>query len=481
MKKYLLTLALSASALICGAQNIPDLNISDLSIARDGSRIEVAMKVHPSLFKLKTNSQWLVTPVIYSAETTDSVALSPFMVTGKNAFYYAQRNAVDEQMPLLRAGKGEDIDYSDAATFEPWMNTSVLKLRAEKVSCCGQKPSDVVENTDVAELNFLSPVFESDFEYVFDVTAEIKERKLSGSAFVNFKVNATAINPDYMSNRAELRKILNTIDSVKLNPDAVVDTIMLTGYASPEGSYAANARLAQGRTEALQAYVMKLYNFPKSVYFAKSVPEDWAGLRKYVESSTLADRSQILDLIDDASIPVEKKNDRLKAKFPKSYAFLLKNVYPSLRHTDYYIHYVIRQFTSVEEIKEVLARDPRNLSLNEFYIVAKSLEPGSEEFFRLIEQARAYNEKNPMANLNAANAAMTAGELERAERYLQNAGNSPEAEYARGVLNALRKDYDKAAPHLNAAKNAGVGKAKNALDNIARIKKASQQIKFINN
>ena len=48
------------------------------------------------------------------------------------------------------------------------------------------------------------------------------------------------------------------------------------------------------------------------------------------------------------------------------------------------------------------------------------------------------------ANLNAANAAMGGGELDKAERYLAKAGYSQEAAYARGVLAALRQQYTQA-------------------------------------
>ena len=50
------------------------------------------------------------------------------------------------------------------------------------------------------------------------------------------------------------------------------------------------------------------------------------------------------------------------------------------------------------------------------------------------------------ANLNAANAAMGVGELDKAERYLAKAGDSAEAVYARGVLAALSQQYSQAKP-----------------------------------
>lgn len=479
MKRYLLSLALGSAALLGGAQSVPSLSITDLRIEPSGERLEVGMTIHPSDYRLKTNTQWLVTPVVYSGDGRDSVSLRPFLVTGKNAYYYAQRQGLDRDMWVLRSGQGQSVHYSDGTRLQPWMDHSRLSLQARKVSCCGERPTDTTEEVPVAEINLVPPVFAPDFAYIVPVKEGKKERKLSGRAYVNFIVNRTNIEPGYMNNAAELRKILDTIDSVRYNSDASVDTIRLTGYASPEGPYANNVRLAKGRTEAVKQYVMGLYDFPSKVYYANSVPEDWEGLRDYVAGSVLPDREAILSFIDDRSIPIEKKNDRLRAQFPGSYAFLLKNEYPWLRHTDYYIHYVVRQYTTVEEMREALKRDPRNLSLNEFFIVANSYGEGSDEFCDILEQAVLYYKDEPDANLNAGNAAMGRGEYERAERYLNKAGSGAEAEYARGVLDALRGNYDSAAERLRTSRDAGLTKAGEALDQVEKIRTAGHQIRYI--
>lgn len=479
MKRYLLIIALGFAALLAGAQSVPSLSITDLKIEPAGDRLEVGMQIHPGDYKLKTNTQWMVTPVVYSKAGTDSVSLRPFLVTGKNAYYYARRQGKDRDMWVLRSGKGSSVAYSDATQLQPWMDHSELRLLTRKVSCCGERPSDTTEELPVAEIDLTPPSFVPDFAYIIPKKEGKKQRKLSGRAYVNFIVNKTNIEPNYMNNAVELKKILDTIDSVRYNADASVDTIRLTGYASPEGPYSNNVRLAKGRTEAVKKYVMGLYDFPSNVYYANSVPEDWGGLREYVAGSTLTDRDAILAFIDDTSIPIESKNDRLRAKFPTSYAFLLKNEYPWLRHTDYYIHYIVRQYTTVEEMREALKRDPRNLSLNEFFIVANSYGQGSDECCDILEQAAIYFRDEPDANLNAGNAAMGRGEYERAERYLKKAGASPEAEYARGVLDALRGNYDSAAERLRTARDAGMKKAANALTQVENIRTAGHQVKYL--
>lgn len=106
-----------------------------------------------------------------------------------------------------------------------------------------------------------------------------------------------------------------------------------------------------------------------------------------------------------------------------------------------------------------MREQPQKLSLNEFYLVAQQYEPGTVEFTDVFETAVRMFPSDETANLNAANAAMRSGDLNGAERYLDKAGNTPEAAYARGALSIHRKDYDEARRYLNEAKALGVKQA----------------------
>ena len=73
-----------------------------------------------------------------------------------------------------------------------------------------------------------------------------------------------------------------------------------------------------------------------------------------------------------------------------------------------------------------------------------------------------------IANLNAANATMRRGDLTGAKRYLDRAGDSPEAVYARGALAVRRKDYDNARRYLNEAKSLGSEQAGITLEQLEK-------------
>lgn len=162
----------------------------------------------------------------------------------------------------------------------------------------------------------------------------------------------------------------------------------------------------------------------------------------------------------------DAKEAKIKRTYPADYRFLLQNCYPALRHTDYRIDYSIRAFSDVEEIERIMAERPQNLSLNEFYLVARKYEPGSAEFTNVFETAVRLYPADPIANLNAANAAISRGNLETAKRYLAKAGDSAEAFYTRGVLAYYREDYDSARSYMNRAKEMGLQQAAAALEEL---------------
>lgn len=78
---------------------------------------------------------------------------------------------------------------------------------------------------------------------------------------------------------------------------ATITGVSIKGYASPEGSYANNERLAKGRSEALLAYVRERYGLDGADTEASYEAEDWQGLEARVERSSMPAREALLDVI----------------------------------------------------------------------------------------------------------------------------------------------------------------------------------------
>ena len=431
------------------------IRITRTQFTRSGSAMQVALGLEFSDLVVKNTGATVLTPMIVN--DIDTLKLPSVSIYGRTSWYMSRRN---HRMPL-GGNEGEvllydkhlaPIDYTQRVRYAEWMNGAELIVERADYGCAGCS-----EGRRVSELaHYKNVVYEPTFIYQAAVAEAVKTRELSGRAYVDFPVNRTEIYPDYRRNSIELAKIIGTIDSVKNDKDITVTSIEIKGFASPEGTYANNTRLARGRTESLRNYVQHLYHFEPGFIKTAYEPEDWAGLREYVEQSSLANRVEILYIIDDPFLDPDIKDKRIQARFGDDYLFLLHNVYPGLRHSDYRIEYMIRGFDDPAEVRQVLREAPQKLSLNEIFLAAQGLEPGSDAYNEVFETAVHLFPSEPVANLNAANAAMQRGDLVGAARYLDRAGESPEATYARGVLAGLNKDFTTAIALIERAVAEGV-------------------------
>lgn len=467
-REYTLTLAVLFALPVLGGVNTDRLHISDLAVLRSDNNLTVNMRIDPKEYKVKSGQKMVLTPAVIAG--SDTLLLDPVTVAGHRAWFYEVRENHDNPF-LAKAGSPDAVDYSRTVVYEPWMNVSRVEILVDTRNECHCKAgtqSVAFESVPVAEIDDRRSFHAEKFPYVVPSDTIEKLFTLSGRADIRFMVRRADIDWSYSSNQVELDSILVSINAVRDNRDATVKEIALRGYASPEGSYAGNVRLAKNRTEAVKNYVMRHSSFPASVYRTSSVPEDWEGLKTWLERNRIEGYEEMVAFIGDPNIPVEEKNDLFARKFPKAYPMLLKEVYPTLRHTDYHITYNIRKYFDIDEIKEVMRSNPRNLSQNELYLVANSYPKNSKEYFETFTLAARLFPNDTTANINAANAAMGFGDLEAAEMYVGRAGDSPKAVYARGLLAALRKDYATARPLLEQAADAGVEGAREALKEMVR-------------
>lgn len=456
MKKLAILSALALAAFTASAAvtvTPGDIAISNLNVQREGNGLNVSFGIDASQLRLKSNQEVSITPVISSGANV--LELSPITVAGRNRLYYHLRNDAGYVQGVNLFHNGNDaaaINYNETVPYQQWMQVSKLSLVYNIGGCANCSEGGAIDY-DLANIDMRPAFFTPDLVYERPKADGIKIRKESGSANIDFPVNVMTINPDFSNNAVELNKISQTIDKVKNDKDYTITSIFVKGFASPEGPYATNERLAKGRTEAVLNYVKDLYKFPKSVKFSSAYDaEDWAGLRKWVAASTLEKKDAILALIDNKELTPDQKDARIKKDFPVDYPFLLQNVYPSLRHTDYTVQYTVREFTDVKQIVGLVKSAPQKLGLNEFYLAAETFKPGTDEYNEVFETAVRMYPEDPVANLNAANSAMSRGDLVSARKYLDKAGNSSQAYYARGIYEALNKNYDAAILNFNKAK-----------------------------
>lgn len=487
MKRYIILLAalLGVNTAVM-AQETAGAKVEKVNMVRSGEYVIVDMDIDLQSLDVAANRAVLITPTIVQGEK--SLGLKPIGVYGRDRYFHYKRNGDsslsnnDQEMSFRTKDLPEVVNYREVVPFEKWMRGSELVLNCSTYGCCREKEG---ENNQTLVDGFLPAIPRPEIYvpaliYVRPEAEGVKTRSLSGSAYVDFVVNMTNIDPAYRNNTEELGKITATIDSVKNDNDITITSISIKGFASPDGSYAGNERLAKGRTESLKRYVQNLYHFDPSFIKTDYEPEDWAGLERYVEASSLATKSAILEIIRNEELTADAREWKIKKEYPEDYKILKENCYPALRHSDYKVEYVIRDFTDLKQIEQIMAKNPRKLSLNEFYLLAQSYESGSQQLNDLYEVAVKVYPEDEVANLNAANAAMQKADKAAAERYLAKAGDSAEADYARGVLAAMQDDVVKAEAYMQKAQAAGLVQAGAALNGLGTYKQAMQEYNAYN-
>lgn len=466
--KRILSILITLLIVISGAsaQSIDGVKVENLQMKRQGEYMAVRMNMDFTTLDMPSNRAVLFTPVIVNGK--DSLELSSVGIYGRRRYYYYVRNdksVISESGKNYRASdRPENMEYNVMVPYSKWMDGSYLLLHRCDYGCCNK----VVDEQFSQMTSFKEKVFSPQFVYVRPATEMVKTRSLSGSAYIDFIVNRTNINPNYRNNKVEIAKIQATIDSVKADADITLTSVSIKGFASPEGNYANNERLAKGRTESLKKHVQNLYDFAPDFIKTSYEPEDWAGLKNYVIASDLENKDEIIKIINSDLEP-DKKELAIRT-YGNDYLHLLTNCYPALRHSDYKVEYTIRNYKDVEEIKKVFAESPQKLSLEEFYILANEYGNGARELNDIFETAVRMYPNDPVANLNAAISEMQNKDFASAEPHLRKAGNSPEATYARGLYAAFYKDYDKALKLLTSANKQGVVEAQDAINQINEIK-----------
>lgn len=439
-----LCILFAQSALTVQAQKIDDsqlrlaggkILIDSVLTQKKSDSLKVAFRLHLDSLQLKSEQQLVFTPLIAGEDT---IALNPIVINGKNQnIRYLRKSSKQKNSQAVVVRRRNDTEqqvlFSQTLPYRKWMKAFNLSMTEDLCGCGNLMDQDTTLMANIQP----TPRICRD-HYVKPKAEAIKVRAEKGEAYLSFKLNKSDILADFRENATELRKITSTIDLVKNDKDVSITNIDIHGYASPDGPYANNVRLANNRAAALRNYVCNLYTIDKKLFTYHATPEDWEGFKKKVEASNLADKSAIL-AVANSSLAPDAKDLKIKKLYPASYRYIMSEIYPRLRHSDYTVTYTVRPF-DIEEAKVILKTKPQQLSLQEMYLVAQTYEPGSPEFNEVFDIAVRLFPDDETANLNAACTDLQKGDLVTAEKHLAKAGNSKEAERIRKIYGEMKAE-----------------------------------------
>ncbi len=477
MRKIITIILLAAmSSLPAMADNNgKSIKADQVSVTQDGGKVIATLNLILDQITLKSNQQLFVTPYIISADQK-MAAFPTVLLNGRNMQYVYERSGLSRkakatfanicQVARRRNGKQQTLPYTQSIDIQPWMTEKEMTLRLA-IDTCGCGDMAGADEAELMRLNFAS---QPKLFYTAFITPAVTEAPVAiheGEARVQFEVNKTELhaqpyvckNGQKIDNRAQLQIICDSIDYALRVENVEIANINICGYASPESPYDHNDYLATNRSRSLAEYIGQRYKLPQDRCTYSSVPENWAEFRELVLAATdITDkqRHDLLELIDKptyGSADYDAKERTLKndARFAKLYKEKILPVwFPKLRCTKFAISTRLKPATD-EQLARIIKTSPELLSLNQMFRVARLYAEGSPEFNETFQTALRFYANDPVANLNAAVAAIKVNNYEMAAKLLEKAGNSPEAENARGVVAAHNNDTSDAIRHFEAA------------------------------
>ena len=414
MNKRIITLcagiaALSASVMAANMPAGPEgsVNIDVTDIAQQNNNLVVTLNVAAPGVDMPSKLKTVYAPVITNG--TDTAYFDCISVSGLKRWNHDLADGTNCPVTIQGWGKakgslltpaqgagysvsGSNGNYTVVVSmpYADWMQLATFGIDVCNYGCAWCIPShdEIFEAFyPLAETNFVPEVYVAEIEYLTPAAEAVKNRNLLSHAYIDFRVNQTNILPNFRDNKSELAKIKATIDSINADNDLNVTNIHVQGYASPEGPYNNNVRLAKGRTEALANYMIKQYKLPKDVVTTSWEPAiNWQGLREWLQNNTIENGPQILAIVN-SDLPDFDRNQKIKTDYPTQYKWLLDNVYPGLRVSDYTLNFEVRGYDEAAEILEVMQTAPNKLSVAEIYEAASTQGQDSEVFAEAVQIA----------------------------------------------------------------------------------------------
>lgn len=167
---------------------------------------------------------------------------------------------------------------------------------------------------------------------------------------ISYPINDTKLHEDYLDNYKALQTIRRAFKS-----SPRIDSIVIYSYASPEGPYFLNKRLAKERGESARRYLLtqigSTINFPNSLVIIKPTAENWEGLKELMrESYPYSDKNQVLELLESNEISNNKKKIALKnINNGRPWSYIKTEFLPKLRYATWVAEWVPVPTISIPE------------------------------------------------------------------------------------------------------------------------------------
>ena len=239
-------------------------------------------------------------------------------------------------------------------------------------------------------------------------------------ANVKFLIGQANLRRSELQNNSvqEFVRLLNEIaaDQEKL----VLDGIEVSAYASPDGGYNINERLAGQRQDVAANYVKQQMKKAKTdaPLDTKYTAEDWEGFQELVSASNIQDKDVILRVLSMYQDP-EEREQQIK-NISSAFRELADGILPQLRRARMTINYDVVGRDD-QQIKDQLATDPRQLSVEELLYAATLYNDNPAQAENAYRKAAEIYPKDARAFNNVALIEYAKGNYNEAAHWLETA------------------------------------------------------------
>lgn len=322
----------------------PGITVSPLRLERQGDSLYVDMNIYFKGNVVESNRSLSLT--FYMEDPTGiRMGLPEILVNGKQRQrYYDRQFAMSggaiacEYYAVITQQRELDftLDYHCTLPYKEWMADATLNMQQDFCNCGGHERQVYVERL----LDKL-PVPPAPVVVVQEKEPVVHHTKCD--VYLLFAVGRADIREELANNRAELSRLQSFIREARDDRHINVQDIVITGYASPEGSALLNEDLSNRRAEALKAYMEGLSPAADDLrYRTGAGGEDWAGLAERLEHSSVTMREEAMQVVCGDIEDFDRREEALRAlDGGRPYSRIVREIYPDLRRVECRIDYTI--------------------------------------------------------------------------------------------------------------------------------------------
>ncbi len=384
-----------------GGGNSLETEPTDIGVCGNTLILKTSVKIPPKMFS--SERRMIVQPALYNVTRRELQYMTPVVYDGWR-YDVTQERMLDGDMtkdPLLpyqqikKNGRKDEnrIMLNDSVQVE---NTDedfmfIVMSSLENYNRIIYADTFELARGTVNPLRFLSytansvPLTEDKFKPL----PEVELRDTKGEMHLTFPVGKSKLDMNLGQNAAEIQSMLNDFAAIENDPDMTLKQFSISGYASPEGRYESNKRLALARVNSAMDFIMQSLN-PDLSKNAEKVTESevasWDEVVALLRADNYNDEADKLQAVIDRYKSIDARSSAV-TRLPFYRNLIAANYLPQLRRVNYVISYSRYRPLTDEEISELYAKNPAGLSKYQYYRLYNSLQGAKRE--EVIRQALA--------------------------------------------------------------------------------------------